>query len=61
MESFAIIIGVAIIVLLAWGIRLIRIDLEKTEKEIDKLVQENLNLMDENFNLKKRIRTNGIK
>jgi len=61
MESFAIIIGVAIIVLLAWGIRLIRIDLEKTEKEVDKLVQENLNLMDENFNLKKRIRTNGIK
>jgi len=61
MESFAIIIGVAIIVLLAWGIRLIRIDLERTEKEIDKLVQENLNLMYENHELKKRIRTNGIK
>jgi len=61
MESFAIIIGVAIIVLLAWGIRLIRIDLEKTEIEIDKLTEENVNLMEENFNLKKRIRTNGIK
>jgi len=61
MESFAIIVGIAIIVLLAWGIRLIRIDLERTEKEIDKLVQENLNLMDENHELKKRIRTNGIK
>jgi len=61
MESFAIIVGIAIIVLLAWGIRLIRIDLERTEKEIDKLVQENMNLMDENHELKKRIRTNGIK
>lgn len=60
MESFAIIVGIASIVLLAWGIRLIRIDLEKSEKEIDRLVQENLNLMEENFNLKKQIRTNKI-
>lgn len=53
METAVIFIGVGIIVLLAWGIRLIRIDLKESDAEIEKLVQENLKLIDKIFELNK--------
>jgi len=59
MEVFAIIIGIAIIVVLLCGIKLIKVDLEAKEKTIEKLVDENINLLEKNYKLLKKIRTNG--
>lgn len=68
MEQYTTGLFIAIIFMLAWGLKLIRQDRQQLEidnlekgKTIDKITQENLKLMDKIFELNKKIRTNGVK
>lgn len=62
MEVFAIITGTAIVAVLLWGIKLIKIDLAEMENTLKSLIDENINLLEENHKLKhKPKRKYGIK
>lgn len=61
MQVVIIIIGVALIIVLLWGIKLIRKDYDGLLDDNLRLIDKVKELQDKNYELNKTIRTNGIK